>query len=201
MRSTPDPARIQQPVRAEGQRERRRSRFAPGRRAIAASVICAAVLAPAVATGTRAATAAPHASINTPPCAASGLVVWLNTQGDNAAGSSYYSLKFTNLSGHPCTLRGYPGVSAVDLHAAQLGSAAGREPSASSFVRLIDGATASAVLRITVAGNFPSATCRSGTAAGLRVFPPGLTVSTVIPFPFSACSKSGPTYLSIKAVT
>jgi Domain of unknown function (DUF4232) len=38
-------------------------------------------------------------------------VVWLNTQADHAAGSSYYELEFTNLSGHACALQGFPGVS------------------------------------------------------------------------------------------
>jgi hypothetical protein len=36
-----------------------------------------------------------------------------------------YYLEFTNLSGHACTLAGYPGVSAVGLSGGQLGSPAG----------------------------------------------------------------------------
>jgi hypothetical protein len=48
-------------------------------------------------------------------CSTSGLVVWLDTRGDGAAGSTYFNLKLTNPSGHVCTLTGYPGVSAVDL--------------------------------------------------------------------------------------
>ena len=152
-----------------------------------------AALIPAVAL------AAPNAAAA--PCSTSGLVVWLNTNGDNAAGSSYYNLKFTNLSGHACTLRGYPGVSAVDLHGTKVGSAAGRDTATAAVVRLANGATASAVLRITVAGNFPSSTCHPVTAAGLRVYPPGQTASRLIPFPFEACSKSGPLYLTIRPVT
>jgi hypothetical protein len=38
----------------------------------------------------------------------------------------YYTLRLTNLATVPCSLRGYPGVSAVDLAGKQLGSAAGR---------------------------------------------------------------------------
>jgi Protein of unknown function (DUF4232) len=169
-------------------------------RALAAVVICAAALSPAAAIAAPAARTA-AASVSTAPCATAGLVVWLNTQGDNAAGSSYYSLKFTNLSGHSCTLRGYPGVSAVDLQNAQVGSAGARDPSTVSLVQLANGATASAVLRITVAGNFPVSSCHSVLAAGLRIYPPGQTASKVIPFPLNACSKAGPVYLSIKAVT
>lgn len=53
----------------------------------------------------------------TKPCTTAGLVVWLNTQTNHAAGSAYYELEFTNLSGRGCVLRGYPGVSAANLAA------------------------------------------------------------------------------------
>lgn len=134
-------------------------------------------------------------------CATSELVVWLDTRGDAAAGSTYFGLKFTNLSGHACTLVGYPGVSAVDLAGHQLGSAASRNPSQAHAVSLARGATATAVLRIVVAGNFPTSTCHRVTAAGLRVYPPNQTASKVVPFPFDACSRGGPVYLSVAAVT
>ena len=51
-----------------------------------------------------------------PKCATSGLVVWMDTNGNGAAGTIYYELQFTNLSGQTCTLTGYPGVSAVKLN-------------------------------------------------------------------------------------
>ena len=133
-------------------------------------------------------------------CRASGLVVWLDTRGDGAAGSTYFKLKLTNLSGHMCTLAGYPGVSAVDLAGHQLGSAATRSSSPMRVARLASGATATAVLRIVVAVNFPSSTCRPVTAAGLRVYPPNETASKVVPFPFRACSRKGPIDLNIAAV-
>lgn len=135
-------------------------------------------------------------------CSASGLVVWLNTQGNGAAGSSYYQLQLTNLSGRTCSLSGFPGVSAVGLSGAQLGSSAEREvPSGKAkTVRLANGASAVATLRIVEAGNFPKSTCRQTTAAGLRVYPPGQTSSKVVPFPFEACARTGPAYLSIGSV-
>jgi hypothetical protein len=61
-------------------------------------------------------------------------------------------------------------------------------------------AMATVVLRITDVLNYPTSTCRPVTAAGLRVYAPGQTASTTIPFPFGACSRSGPTYLSVEAV-
>jgi hypothetical protein len=67
-------------------------------------------------------------------------------------------------------------------------------------VRLSPGATATAVLRIGAAANFPTARCHAVTAAGLRVYPPNQTVPKVVPFPFSACSRKGPIVLNIAAV-
>src|SRR3954452_16742039 len=85
-----------------------------------------------------------------PRCATTGLVIWLDTRsGGAAAGSVYYALELTNLSGHACMLRGYPGVYAVDLGGHQLGSASSRDPAqAPRLVRLARGATAVATLRI-----------------------------------------------------
>ena len=133
-------------------------------------------------------------------CATSGLVVWTDTQGSGAAGSVFYKLRFTNLSGHACTLAGYPGVSAVDLRGHRLGREAAREPSQRRAVRLAKGASATATLRIIQAGNFPSSTCHKTTAAGLRVYPPNQRTSKLVPFPFNACSRVGPVYLMIRAV-
>jgi hypothetical protein len=156
-----------------------------------AAAVCAVALVPASAV------AAPAA---VPQCPTSGLVVWLNTRGNAAAGSSYYTLEFTNLSGHSCTLKGYPGVSAVGLNGAALGSAASREPSSTAAVTLANGSAATVVLRIVVAQNYPASKCHSVTAAGLRVYPPGQTAAKLVPFPFSACSKAGPEFLTVKAV-
>ncbi len=148
-----------------------------------------------------------------PTCATASLDVWLNTTGNGAAGSSYYSLNFTNLSAHACTLYGYPGVSGITQAGIQLGSAASRDAAhAPSVITLSSartargfeddtpGSTATVILQITVAENFPTATCAPITAAGLRVYPPGQKESTVVPFPFVACGKSGPRYLHVEAV-
>jgi len=161
-------------------------------RLLAATIAVAASI-PTVAGGA--------ATTGTAPCRTAGLVVWLDTQGNGAAGSSFYQLRLTNLSGHSCTLFGYPGVSAVDLTGHQLGRAASRNPAHHAHrVTLANGATASATVQIVEAGNFPPAICRQVTAAGLRVYPPNQTAAKIVPFPFSACSRVGPTYLSVQAV-
>jgi Domain of unknown function (DUF4232) len=133
-------------------------------------------------------------------CSTSGLVIWLDTQGNGAAGSVFYRLRFTNLSGHKCTLRGYPGVSAVDLHGHKLGRAASRTHATTHLVTLAKGATAKALLQIVEVGNFSHSICHQVTAAGLRVYPPNQRKSKIVPFPFGACSRSGPVYMNVKPV-
>lgn len=172
--------------------------FSTPRLMTAASAIC---LAGGAAFGAVIATQPATAAAAPPRCATSGLVVWLDTQGSGAAGSVYYRLEFTNLSGRACTLSGYPGVSAVGLSSRQIGRSASREGgSKARTVTLANGATATASLRIVEAGNFPSSSCRQAKAAGLKVYPPNQSAAKTVPFPFEACSRSGPTFLSVGPV-
>jgi hypothetical protein len=165
--------------------------------AYGAGVAALAALAATSVVAPAGAAAAP----GTPKCATSGLVVWLDTNGNGTAGSTFYNLEFTNLSTRTCTLLGYPGVSAISLSGRQLGSAASRDNTRKPrTVSLKSGATATAVLRVVDAGNFPTIPCREVTAAGLRVFAPNQAASKVIPFPFGACSRTGPVFLTVRAV-
>lgn len=173
----------------------------PARRALIGSALAACLIALA-ATAVASGKAAHRAGAATARCKSSKLVLWLDTQGSGAAGSSYYKLRLTNLSGRRCTLRGYPGVSAVNLAGHRLGSPASRERVGKvKRVTLKQGATATAVLRIVEAGNFPASKCHMQTAAGLRVHPPGDKRSKVVPFPFHACSRMGPVFLSVRALS
>lgn len=173
--------------------------LSPRRPIGAAAIACAAALLPAAALAAGGSTTGTAAG--PPRCATRGLVIWLDTQGNGTAGSIFYALELTNLSAHTCTLDGYPGVSAVDLGGHQLGSQAGRDgTNTPRLVTLARGAHATAVLRIVDAGNFSSSACRQVIAAGLRVYPPNQTASKVVPFPFSACSATGPVYLSVRPV-
>jgi hypothetical protein len=167
----------------------------------AASIGCTLSIAAGVTPVATASTSARRAAASAAPCSTSQLVVWLDTVGNGAAGSVSYDLEFTNLWSHSCSLFGYPGVSAVDLAGRQLGSAASRDAArAARRVSLAPGHTVSAAVRIVEPGNFPSASCHPAAAAGLRVFPPNTTASKVVPFPFVACSRSGPTYLFVRVV-
>jgi hypothetical protein len=168
----------------------------------AIALTAAAVLASAATVAAGASLAATGRASAAPRCSTSRLVIWLDTAGNGTAGSIYYKLHLTNLSRHSCTVRGYPGVSAVNLAGRQLGRSAMRETvQKPGVVTLAPGATATAVLRIVDAGNFSAASCHEVTAAGLRVYPPGQTASKLVPFPFKACSRSGVANLSVRALT
>jgi len=151
-----------------------------------------------------AATSSPASSARpevAPACNTSTLVIWLDTTGDGTAGSFYYELMFTNLSGRACTLTGYPGVSAVSLTGRQLGEPASRNPAhIPRSVTIPAGRSAKAVLQIVIAGNYPDSLCGYTTAAGLRVYPPNQTASRIVPFPFSACVKSSAQILTVETV-
>jgi hypothetical protein len=175
----------------------------PSRRAIRTIALAGAALPALAATiAATASLATPGRVSATPRCSTSGLVIWLGTTGNGTAGSIYYNLYLTNLSRHTCTVRGYPGVSAVNLAGGRLGRAATRETiKKPSGVALAPGAAATAVLRIVDAGNFPASACRDVTAAGLRVYPPGQAASKLVPFPFKTCSRNAAADLSVRALT
>jgi hypothetical protein len=134
-------------------------------------------------------------------CKNSNLVVWLdNSGGGGTAGSFFYELAFTNLSGHACTLRGRPGVVAVGLHGGRVGSPASTGGGSGATVRLDPGETATAQLRATDPGVFTPSECHPTLAAGLRVTPPGQKGVQVVPFPLEVCSRVGHTSLEVQAV-
>ena len=55
-------------------------------------------------------------------------MIWSsNGAGGGTAGSVFYKVRFTDLSGHTCTLMGFPKVSAVNLVGKQIGAAAQQE--------------------------------------------------------------------------
>ena len=173
---------------------------------VAGLVLAGAALAAAAALPAVTATAAPAAQARTtsagiPRCATSGLEVWLGVgAGGAAAGSTYYPMEFTNVSGHTCHLFGYPGVSAR-YQGHQAGSPARwvRSPfSAKRTVTLGPGATAHTVLQITSVANIPPARCRPVTATDLRVYPPGRFTAADIPFSFRACSVKGPVFMRVQ---
>ena len=172
---------------------------------LAAIASCGAILLPGTAVAASAASAAPtrpalHATA--PACETPGLVIWLDTNGKVTTGNAFFNLQFTNLSGHTCTLNGFPFVTAVSLTGSQVGRRAAFDRTITpQSVTLKQGATVKAVLQIEDVGNIPPAECKPVTAAGLRVFPPNQTRAKVVPFPFGACSASKVNFLFVQPVT
>jgi Protein of unknown function (DUF4232) len=113
---------------------------------------------------------------------------------NGAAGSIYYPLEFTNVSGAACTMFGYPGVSFVTgVSGGQLGGAAVRNPTfAPRTVTVGPGATVHAALQVVIAQNYPPATCDPVTAHRLRVYPPGQTAPLYVSFTAMTCTGSIP---------
>jgi hypothetical protein len=166
------------------------------RGAAALAVAGAAALLPAVALAAPGAAAGPAAA--PPACTAAQLTAWIGVPGDGSAGSVTYQLELSNTSARPCTLLGYPGVSALGPNGGQLGRAAGRD--VADPVRLITlnrGGTAHMRLQVADVGNFSASACHPATSATLRVFPPNDRRSLRIPFSLRACRRSGPLYLTV----
>jgi hypothetical protein len=158
----------------------------------------AALLAAAAATiSLLAFTSSSALAAGPPSCQTGGLVIWLNTNGNGTAGSIFYTLNFTNLSGHRCTLRGYPGVSAINLRGRRIGNPASRDNRTRvRTITLRNNGTATTVLRIVDNGAISN--CGTVNAAGLRIFPPNQGASKTVPFPFGACSRTS--VLSVQAI-
>ena len=166
-----------------------------------AAVAGLAVAGPALAQESHPASTA--SSTTAPPCQSSGIDDWLDTSGSVAAGTAFFHLEFTNLSGHSCTLQGFPFVFAVNLSGHQIGNdAVFNHAFPANSVTVGNGKTIHAVLGIVHTGNFRASACKPVTAAGLEVFAPtGINeVGRTVPFPFSACSARGahaPNFLTV----
>ena len=138
-------------------------------------------------------------------CQPSSLQVTVNaSQAGGAAGSTYVPVDFTNTSGSPCGLYGYPGMSFVtagDGTGSQIGAAAQQNPSFGKVpVRLAAGGAAHAWLQVTEAGNYPAATCQPVTAHWLRVYAPGETRALYVSHAFDACSSNSAPLLTVMPV-
>lgn len=153
----------------------------------------AAAAAPAATAGTAAAAA--------PACTTADLSAWVNAdQGSGAAGTIVYPLEFTNISGHACTIRGYPGVSATDSAGQQLGDAAARQtvyPAAT--VTVPAGGTVHADLFYGDA-EVSTSGCKPEAASLLKVYPPGQKTARTAFFSLPACTLTGHVYLRVSVV-
>lgn len=167
-----------------------------------AGAALAAVAALTITSATPAALAR-TAPASTAPCATSGLEVWLGLGGGGgAAGSIYYPMEFTNVTGHTCHLFGFPGVSAIyNGHQAGIPAGWGTSPFfPKRTVTLAPGATAHTVLRIANVTSLPAGKCGPVTATELKVYPPSQFSATDIPFSFRACSVKGTIFMNVQYI-
>ena len=135
---------------------------------------------------------APAPAAAAPACATSALKVAVPAgPGGAAAGSSYYPIRFANVSGASCTLQGYPGVSFVTAQGGrQIGPAATRNAAvARQLVTLSPGQTVHAELQVVNAQNYPPADCGLVTAHWLKIYPPNQTGPAYVSFTAQACAK------------
>ena len=147
--------------------------------------------------------AAPTASAAAKACNASKLVVWAGEEpGGGTAGSVYYRIEFTNLGSSTCSLFGFPIVAALNLNGKQVGAPATHMPGKKvKAVKIAQGQTATAQLRIVEAGNFSPNECKPTWAAGLRIGVPGGLGTKFAPLAFQTCAKTSAQILSVGAVT
>jgi hypothetical protein len=146
------------------------------------------------------ATAGTRPSAATGRCASSGLRISLGRGARVTTMLTRYPLDFTNVSGAPCTLAGYPEVTAYQGDKVPVGAAAGRDQSvAARPVVLAPGQTAHATLDAAV----PAARCDPVRATGLRVVTPGQQGARYLRRPLTACTVAAPDgrkYLRVRAI-
>jgi hypothetical protein len=113
-----------------------------------------------------------------PTCATTQLSLFIGG-GLVRGGASIYYIYFTNKGGTACTLRGYPGISAVTAPnegGSQIGSDA-KQVATSPIATLLlkPGQVAQATLRFAKTGNYLSPQCQHVHVMFLKIFPPGDT--------------------------
>jgi len=147
-----------------------------------------------------------HAPVSPQPvaatgrCAVSGLRISLGPGARVTTMITQYPLDFTNVSRSPCTLVGYPEVSAYRGDHVQVGPDAAPDTAVvASRVLLAPGGTAHAALDATA----PQTRCRPVRASGLRVVMPGQTAARYVPRPLTTCAARvyrGQYYLHVRAI-
>lgn len=128
---------------------------------------------------------AAQASAGVRTCSASDLYLSMGRK-EGAAGSLYWTIRFTNTSTTRCALRGYPGVSALDTAHRQIGPAATRTGESYSTVTLTPAHSTLAVIRTT---NGPVGGPCLRTGSYLRIYPPASHTAVLVPARWTICSS------------
>jgi len=175
------------------------SSSAPAAPASSASATSSAAASPTASSATSSAASSPTGAASA--CATHDLKASAG-QGQGAAGSVYQAIVFTNVSGKTCTLYGYPGVAlAAGSPITQVGAAATRSDTAApTLVTLAAGQSASALLRITQALNYPTAKCDPVTTTYLQIYPPNQTAPIYLAYKSTGCKETSVKLLTIGVV-
>lgn len=168
------------------------------RRTLAGVTLTAACIAVSVPAATAATTAARPA---VPSCATNQVKAAMGSS-DGTAGAVYTSVDFTNVSALTCTLYGYPGISLADgAPYTQIGQSAGwNAASAPTLITLAPGATASAVLKIADAYNFPSGSCDPTPTSYVVVYPPNTGTPIHLKYSAITCADRATQTMTVNSV-
>ncbi|MCT1368431.1 DUF4232 domain-containing protein [uncultured Kocuria sp.] len=132
-------------------------------------------------------------------CGRGDLHVAVDTS-NGAAGSTYYTMTFTNSGSNPCKISGYPTVNFIGGSGQTIGAAATPATDlGGTGATLQPGDSTSAILRSTQPDLYGS-TCEKTNASGLRIAAPGSKDSLDVPFTFSACGNPAVSQLSVSKV-
>ena len=136
--------------------------------------------------------------VTMPECGTAGLTASISI-GNGTAGSIYYNLVFTNVSGASCFMQGFPGVIAANM-SGDLGDSAVRTGAAGARVTLAPHGKAVAILRYAEAATTTMG-CGITAAADLSIIPPDQGSAIAVPFVNQVCGSASVSVLFIQALT
>jgi hypothetical protein len=169
------------------------------RAGVAAIAVCAAIGIPAAAMAATDRPAAP-AQPAVAGCTPSDLDIWAGVPGNQGMEQNALQIQVSDISARPCTLDGFPGVSAVSSTGRQLGDAAGKGAGKLRLITLRYGQTAHFTLDVIDVSIFSPSSCDQVTAAGLSIYAPGDYDSQFVPLELRVCGKPGLQYMTASAV-
>jgi hypothetical protein len=165
----------------------------------AAIAVCAAMGIPAAAMAATDRPAAP-AQPAIAGCTPADLDIWAGGPGNQGMEQNALQIQPSDISARPCTLDGFPRVSAVSSTGRQLGDAAGKGAGNLRPITLRYGQTAHFTLDVIDVSIFSPSSCDQVTAAGLAIYAPGDHGSQFVPLELRVCGKPGLQYMTASAV-
>jgi hypothetical protein len=134
-------------------------------------------------------------------CTAATLSLSLG-QGSAGAGTAGEPLVFTNTGSTACTMTGFPGVSFVaGDQGDQVGAAATRTGPEGGPVTLDPGGSASALVLVTQALNYPPQECQPTAVRGFRVYAPNDTAAMFVAAPDTGCANGAVSLLRVQTMS